>query len=105
MNSFPFLLPVDSENSRKTTCRNSFGLARRLPAWAAGAIAAVVTGLAFALLHDAGPGTFDGSHFLTRVLFPGVTMSLAWLLISPSFVVAAHAAAHLAIPMFFLATR
>ena len=50
-------------------------LARRLTRPVAIAIAAILTGLAFALLHDAGPGAFELRYFITRVLIPGAAMS------------------------------
>ena len=76
-------------------------LSRRLTRPAAIAAAALVTGLAFALLHELGPGSFDAQYFATRVVFPGVVMSVAFLAISPAFLVAAHCAAHIFIPALF----
>ncbi len=78
-------------------------LARRLTRPAAIMLAAVLTGLGFAWLHQAGPGGFDAQFFATRFLVPGVAMSVAFLAISPAFLVTAHCAAHLLIPALFVA--
>lgn len=77
-------------------------LARRLTRPAAIATASVLVGLAFALLHEAGPGAFDAGYFATRVVIPGAAMSAAFLAISPAFVVTAHGAAHILIPALFV---
>ncbi len=78
-----------------------FALRDRIPKHAAALVAALVTGLGFALLHDAGPGVFEMRFFLTRALIPGAAMSLAFVYVSPSFIVIAHASAHLLIPALF----
>lgn len=78
-------------------------LARRLTRPAAIGLAAVLTGLGFALLHQAGPGAFDAQFFATRFLVPGLAMSVAFFAISPAFLVTAHCAAHLLIPALFVA--
>jgi hypothetical protein len=75
--------------------------ARVVPAGRAATLAIVVTGLTFALLHQAGPGPTSTSWFVTRFLVPGCAMSLMALLLSPSFVVAAHCTAHVLIPAIF----
>lgn len=77
-------------------------LARRLARPAAIAFAAVATGLAFALLHDAGPGSFDAGYFVTRLLIPGTAMSVLFLAVSPSLLVAAHCSAHILMPALFV---
>ncbi len=78
-------------------------LSRRLTRPAAIAVSALVTGLAFALLHEAGPGAFDAHYFATRFLVPGVAMSVVFLAISPTFLLTAHCAAHVLIPALFAA--
>lgn len=78
-----------------------FVFQRRLTTPAATAAAAVLTGLCFALFHEAGPGAFDAGYFTTRLLFPGAVMSVAFVVISPSFLVSAHCAAHVVIPLLF----
>jgi len=37
----------------------------------------------------------------TRLLFPGAVMSVAFVVISPAFLVSAHCAAHVFIPLLF----
>lgn len=64
------------------------------------AIAALITGLGFALLHEAGPGVFELHYFVTRFLFPGCVMSIAWYA-NPTFLVVAHSAAHVLMPLLF----
>jgi membrane protease YdiL (CAAX protease family) len=80
-----------------------FRLAPRLPR-AAPFVAAAIVGLLFALAHELPPagGSFVAAHVVTRVVFPGVVMSLAFFWPSPSFLVAAHATAHLFIPLAFV---
>ena len=65
------------------------------------ALACVVTGLAFALFHELAPAPSTVAWFVTRALVPGVAMSLVYLLVGPSFLVAAHCAAHVLIPILF----
>ena len=60
-------------------------------------VAVVLTGLAFALSHSV---ALD-AHFATRFLLPGCAFSLAALMVSPAFVVAAHCTAHILIPLMF----
>lgn len=79
-----------------------FGLARRLSRPAIITIAVVATGLAFALLHEPGQEAFNAQYFITRVLVPGCAMSLAFIYISPAFLIVAHASAHLLIPALFV---
>lgn len=76
-------------------------LSRRLPAIPATLAAAVITGFLFALSHEVTQAPFDLSHFLTRMIFPGIVMSLVFLRVSPAFIVTAHCAAHLMIPFAF----
>lgn len=78
-----------------------FPLRRRASRPAAIAVAAVVAGLAFALLHEAGPGASSTAYFATRFLVPGAAMTVAFLVIGPTFLVAAHCTAHLFIPALF----
>ena len=77
-------------------------LARRTAPFPAGLVSALVVGLSFAFLHAAGSPEWSWSHFVTRVVFPGMAMSLAALAISPSFVVGAHCTAHVVIPLLFV---
>lgn len=68
---------------------------------AALALAIGGTSLLFALSHQLDGGPWIAGHFATRVVIPGVAMSVvAWRLGLP-FMVAAHCAAHLAIPFAF----
>jgi len=64
---------------------------RRIP------VAIVLTGLCFALSHNV---ALD-AHFATRLLIPGCAFSLAAIMVSPAFVVAAHCTAHILIPLMF----
>jgi hypothetical protein len=75
-------------------------VSRASPSTAAIATAAVV-GLSFAVLHQLGAPDDSVAHFITRVVVPGAGMSLAFLLVGPSFVLVAHLAAHVAIPVLF----
>lgn len=81
----------------------AFGaLSRRLSPTPAALTAALVVGLSFAFLHAAGSPDWSWPYFATRVIFPGVVMSLAALAISPSFVLGAHCTAHVVIPFLFV---
>jgi Type II CAAX prenyl endopeptidase Rce1-like len=64
---------------------------RRIP------VAIVLTGLAFALSHS----VHLDAHFATRFLIPGCAFSVAAILVSPAFLVAAHCTAHVLIPLLF----
>lgn len=77
---------------------------RWLSPWPSAIGASVLTGLLFALSHELGPagGGWELGYLATRALFPGVVMSLAFLRISPSFVVVAHLTGHLVIPVLFV---
>lgn len=63
-----------------------------------------VTGVLFAVSHEFGPGAgeFNRVYFATRVLIPGMAMSLMFLLVHPAFMVSAHCAAHIAIYWLFV---
>lgn len=63
-----------------------------------------VTGLLFAVSHEFGPGAveFNRVYFATRVLIPGMAMSMVYLLVHPAFMVSAHCAAHIAIYWLFV---
>ena len=76
-------------------------LARVLKQIPAAAFAILLTGLAFALLHWLGSDSFSAEFFATRFLFPGCIMSLAFLYLNPTLVVAGHSTAHLAMPLVF----
>lgn len=81
----------------------AFGaLSRRLSPTPAALVASLVVGLSFAFLHAAGSPDWSWPFFATRVIFPGVVMSLAALAISPSFVIGAHCTAHVVIPFLFV---
>jgi hypothetical protein len=79
-----------------------FALARRTSSSVAIGASVVITGLGFALLHQAGPGPSSPAWFATRFLIPGCAMSAACFAVSPSFIVGAHCTAHLLIPNFFV---
>jgi membrane protease YdiL (CAAX protease family) len=76
-------------------------LAKRAAPSAAAIVSALIVGLAFAALHQLGAPRDSVAHLVTRVIFPGTAMSLAFLWVGPSFLVVAHLAAHLAIPLLF----
>jgi hypothetical protein len=63
--------------------------------------AVLITGLAFAGLHEIGPAPFSAVLFATRFVLPGFGMSVAAVVLRPSFIVAAHLAAHLLLPLLF----
>ena len=80
----------------------AFGLlATRMRRGRAAAIAVGVTGLAFALSHEAGPSGFNAAHAATRFLFPGCFMSALWLRPGPPYPVALHCALHVVIPSLY----
>lgn len=66
-------------------------------------LATAVTALGFALLHEAGQPTFTPQLMATRFLVPGCGMTLLALLVHPAFTVCLHGAAHLLLPVLFLA--
>ncbi len=78
-------------------------LARRLPTLPAAAVAVVLTAVLFAVSHEFGPGAaaFEPGWFLTRVMVPGIGMSVVFLVVGPAFLVSLHCSAHLFIPLFF----
>lgn len=82
----------------------AFALARRRidSAPVAAGVAAVVTGLLFALSHELTATPFHGHHFAVRVLFPGTVMSLLYFRLAPAFIITAHCTAHLFIPFLFV---
>jgi len=65
--------------------------------------AAFLVGLAFAASHEIGPGAvaFSATHFATRLAIPGTLMSLLFIFVGPPFLVTAHCAAHLVLPLLF----
>jgi membrane protease YdiL (CAAX protease family) len=75
-------------------------LGARLGARKATITAVVATGVLFALSHEIGPGAaaFRLDLFLTRSVVPGIAMSALAAGVGPSFIVAAHCAAHVAMP-------
>jgi len=81
-----------------------FLVARRYcPRVLAGALAVLVTSLAFALSHELGPGGpgFDPRIFATRFLVPGCLMSVLFFRPGPSFVVTLHCSSHIGIALLF----
>jgi membrane protease YdiL (CAAX protease family) len=78
-----------------------FALAKRTSRTNAAIAATIATGLAFALLHALGPHAGPPSWFVTRFLIPGCAMSVAAFLFRTTFVVTAHATAHVLIPFVF----
>ncbi len=78
-----------------------FALASKLRRATAAVLAAVVTGVAFAVAHALGPDPSSAAWFVTRFAVPGFAMSLAYLGLGPSFIVVAHCTAHLLIPRLF----
>lgn len=72
------------------------------PKWFAALVASLVSGLAFAALHE--PGTNDWSPFLFAVRFavPGFALSLLAIVTRPALVVVAHCAAHVMVPLLFV---
>jgi len=80
-----------------------FGLRARVGARGAMVAAIAVSAVAFVLSHELPPagGAFELRYVATRFVIPGVAMSAACFVISPAFMVAAHVAAHLAIPALF----
>jgi len=76
-------------------------LVSRVPRPVALAVAVLSTGLAFTLLHEPASASWSPTLFTTRFLLPGCAMSMAALLRSPSFIVAAHCTAHLVVPLVF----
>jgi hypothetical protein len=73
------------------------------PTRAAVAFAVVVTGFAFALAHELGPGAgpFDPRFFATRFAIPGCAMSALFFRPGPSFLVTLHASSHVGIALLF----
>ncbi len=76
---------------------------RRLGVLASTAIASGLTAVAFALAHELGPagGQWELGPLTTRLLVPGLLMSVVFLRVSPAFLVTAHLTAHLALPLLF----
>ncbi|HEY3357745.1 MAG TPA: CPBP family glutamic-type intramembrane protease [Polyangia bacterium] len=72
-------------------------LARRVSRPIAATVAVVATGAVFVLLHGPAPAAW----MVTRFVFPGCILSAACFAVGPSFVVSAHCAAHLALPVLF----
>ena len=82
----------------------AFVAARRFWRWTpATAFAVVVTGLAFALSHELGPGevAFDPQFFATRFVVPGCIMSSLFFRPGPAFLVTLHCSAHIGIALLF----
>ncbi|RME28828.1 MAG: CPBP family intramembrane metalloprotease, partial [Deltaproteobacteria bacterium] len=79
-----------------------WALERRLPKPAmAVAATAVITGALFSLVHLVAPGDGPMAWNLSRFVLPGMVMTFAYLRLGPSFLVTAHCAAHIWIPLAF----
>jgi hypothetical protein len=80
-----------------------FALRDRIGARGAMVAGIVVTSSMFALSHELPPagGDFMPLFVATRFVIPGAMMSIACFAVSPSFIVAAHGAAHVVIPALF----
>jgi len=78
-----------------------WALKRRLPKLPASVLTALVTGVLFSLLHALGPGDPPVMWHLSRLLLPGMLMTFAYLRLGPAFLLTAHFAAHLWIPLLF----
>jgi len=76
-------------------------LAKRTTRVTAVLVSALISGVAFALLHHVGPGASSVAWFMTRTLIPGFAFNVVYL-VRPSFLVCAHCAAHIAIPLVFV---
>lgn len=76
-------------------------LVSRIPRPVTLAIAVLVTGLGFTLLHEPASESWSLTLFTTRFLLPGCLMSAAALVRSPTFIVVAHCTAHIAVPLAF----
>lgn len=64
--------------------------------------AALLVGVCFAIGHALPPaGSMAPGHVVTRIIFPGAFMSIVALVRPPSFMIVAHASAHLVIPSLF----
>ena len=79
-----------------------FGMRRRFDELPSIGASIFLTSLAFMIAHEIGVWSFDAGHMLTRFMVPGVLMGAAWFL-HPAFIVAAHATAHIMIPLLFVA--
>jgi hypothetical protein len=77
-------------------------LAPRIGRGRAVAVSAIVTGLAFAALHQLGASAWAPELFVTRFVIPGVAMSLVFLMVRPAFLVVLHCTAHVLIPLLFV---
>ena len=62
-----------------------------------------VTDIDPAAAETAAPGAhaFNAAHFLTRLILPGCVMSCLFFRPGPSFLLALHWSAHVAIPLLF----
>jgi hypothetical protein len=67
------------------------------------AAAVVASGIAFAMLHELGPGAraVDATHFFVRAVVPGAGMSALAVTAGYPFVVALHCGAHVLLPLLF----
>jgi hypothetical protein len=69
--------------------------------WLAVAVSSIITGLAFAALHEPGSPDWSPMLFLARFVVPGLVMSVLALVTKPAFVVVGHCTAHVLIPLLF----
>jgi hypothetical protein len=101
-----FLLSMTAGYEEEIVCRLGvlplvyFGLRERIPRLGAALLGLIGSGLVFAVWHAIGEPAFSTAFFMTRMLLPGVVMSLIFL-VSPSAIVAGHCTAHLLIPALF----
>lgn len=76
---------------------------RSVPRVPAIAIAALASGLVFAVLHALGEPEPSAAYLVTRLVIPGTLFAVAALVVHPAFVVVGHCTAHLFIPLLFVA--
>lgn len=76
-------------------------MAHRAPRVPAIAVAALASGLVFAVLHALGEREPSATYFVTRLVVPGTAFAVAALVLHPSFVVVGHCTAHVFIPLLF----
>ncbi|NOY26132.1 MAG: CPBP family intramembrane metalloprotease [Oligoflexia bacterium] len=78
-----------------------WALERRMPKMPAMALTAILTGVVFSVVHALGPGDPPLAWHISRCLLPGALMTFAFLRLGPAFLITAHFAAHIWIPLLF----
>lgn len=82
-----------------------WALEKKLPKMPAIFLTALITGLVLTGTHALAPDLLVGGSppvwHLSRLLLPGMLMSFAFLRLGPSFLVTAHCAAHIWLPVIF----